>query len=530
MSPTENASSNVTAQPDGLKTDSLAASVAVLLILTVVQRLVGFLRGVLFCRWLDADQLGQWDMAFGFLMLAAPLALLGIPGSFGRYVEYYRQRHQLKTFLRRTSACSMLLMVLAMAAVALGRSWISQLVFGSAEHAGLVLLLAVSLGVVIVHNSLHSLLTALRQVRLVCILQFANSVAFAAAGIGLLLLWQSSTASVVIAFAAACVLTSAVSIIYLARLWTALPAAGPPLPQRSLWVKLMPFAFWLWLTNWLSNLFLITDRLMIIHCGGFTSQRALSLVGQYHTARIFPVLFIGVAELLAAVVTPHLSSDWETGQRDRVGKRLRLILKSFGLGLAAAAALVLIGAPTLFHLAWEDRFAEGLAVLPWALTCSIWTGLAFVSNNYLWCAEKSRYVNLTLAVGLLLNVLLNLLLLPYWGLLGAVLATAAARLVALSLLWAINSNQGMQIDRGLLLVAALPLLLTLDPWISLGAIAIAVLGVVPGLRCLDATETAQLSGEAQRYGHRIRELLGRIGRRRPGDGPATADRLSKWNG
>jgi len=84
--------------------DSLAASVLMLFALTVVQRMIGFLRGVLFCRWLDAEQLGQWDLAFGFLMLAAPLAVLGLPGSYGRYLEYYRQRGQLKPFLRRSGA------------------------------------------------------------------------------------------------------------------------------------------------------------------------------------------------------------------------------------------------------------------------------------------------------------------------------------------------------------------------------------------------------------------------------------------
>ena len=53
--------------PTALRTDTLADSVLILLALTGVQRLVGFGRAMLFCRWLDAEQLGQWDMAFGFL-------------------------------------------------------------------------------------------------------------------------------------------------------------------------------------------------------------------------------------------------------------------------------------------------------------------------------------------------------------------------------------------------------------------------------------------------------------------------------
>ena len=509
MTPRENDRRDDDRSTDGLKTDSLAASVVILLVLTVVQRGVGFLRGVLFCRWLDADQLGQWDMAFGFLMLAAPLTVLGLPGSFGRYVEHYRHRGQLKTFLRRTMACTVALMGLATAAIGLGRSWFSQLVFGSAEHGDLVIMLAVGLGAVIAYNTLQSLLTALRQVKVVSIMQFGSSVLFAVVGVGLLLFWRISTMSVVAAFAAALGLTAAGAGVWLGRIWRKLPSAGAALRHRTLWGKLVPFAFWIWLTNWLSNLFGMADRLMIIHCGGVGPDVALGLVGQYHTARILPVLFVGVAELLTAVVTPHLSGDWEAGDRRGVSRRLRLMLKAYGLSFAAAAAVVLLGSPVLFDIAWQGRFDGGLAVLPWALICSIWTGLAFLSNNYLWCAEKSRFISLTMFVGLAANIVLNLILLPKFGLLGAVLATAAARFVALGLLWVVIGRLGMEIDRGLLTVAALPLLLAVGPWVALIGVIGVAMGSARGMGCFSADEKAEIAEAAGGYWLKFRNRFAR---------------------
>ena len=92
-----------TETPGGLQAETLVDSVLILLVLTVVQRMVGFVREILFCRWLNAEQLGQWDLGFGFLMLAAPLAVLSLPGTFPRYVERYRQQGQLRSFLRRTA-------------------------------------------------------------------------------------------------------------------------------------------------------------------------------------------------------------------------------------------------------------------------------------------------------------------------------------------------------------------------------------------------------------------------------------------
>ncbi len=495
--------------PDGLKHDTLAASVVMLFALTVVQRLVGFVRGVLFCRWLDAEQLGQWDMAFGFLMLAAPLAVLGLPGSFGRYIEHYRERGQLRPFLRRTGGAIAILTVLAVALVAVGRSWFSELIFGSPEHSGLVLLLAVGLGVVIFDNAFGSLYTALRQVRFVSFTQLVNSAVFAAAGVVLVLAWSARTDAVVIAFLAASCTSVTIAAVRWSRLWTAIPDAQTELPHRSLWARLAPFAFWLWVTNWLSNAFGLVDRFMLVHFAGLPNAEALHLVGQYHTARIFPLLMVGVTEMLAAVLTPHLSADWERGRRDEVSRRLVLILKILGLGLAAASLAVLAIAPVLFGTVWQHRFGEGLAVLPWALVCAAWWGLAAVSYNYLWYAEGSRLIAVALALGLVLNVALNVPLLPSLGLLGAALATAGARLAVLGLIWWFAWRRGMRVEGGLVLAALVPTVICLAPWPGLVFSVVLVLGIIPRVEYFSADEKQYLAEASRDLWRRLREIAAR---------------------
>jgi peptidoglycan biosynthesis protein MviN/MurJ (putative lipid II flippase) len=64
-------------------------------------------------------------------------------------------------------------------------------------------------------------------------------------------------------------------------------------------------------------------------------------------------------------------------------------------------------------------------------------------------------------LGLVLNILLNLLLLPVLGLLGAVLATAAANAAMLALLACLSVRAGMSLDRGTLLIYLLPATLAL---------------------------------------------------------------------
>ncbi|MGC3972475.1 MAG: oligosaccharide flippase family protein [Pirellulales bacterium] len=145
-----------------VRASSLAEGVLILLGLTVVQRLVGFIRSILFCRWLDADQLGQWDLAFNFLMLAAPLAVFGLPGSFGRYVETYRDSGRLRTFLRRTTWASVVPALMFCLIAAALSPWLAELIFGEREQATLVLVMSGTLAALISFNFLTCFFTALR--------------------------------------------------------------------------------------------------------------------------------------------------------------------------------------------------------------------------------------------------------------------------------------------------------------------------------------------------------------------------------
>ena len=496
-------------QPTGggpLRTDTLVDSVIILLALTALQRIVGFGRAVLFCRWLDPGQLGQWDMAFSFMLLASPLAVLAIPGAFGRYVEQYRQRGQLRTFLRRTVFVCGGLAVVAVVGIHLGRRFFSQLAFGTPDQAQLVTLLAVSLAAVVGYHFMTELFTALRNVRMVSALHMVNSLSFAGLGICLLLGWQRAASTVVVAYGGACLITVGIGAWWLRRTWRSLPQAVQPLTHHALWSKMLPFAGWILVTAVLANLFQIVDRYMIIHYSGTSAAEALVQVGNYHSSRVVPLLLVSVAVMLGALITPHLSQDWEAGRRDRVAARLGLFLKLFGFTLMGAAVVVLFAAPLLFGVAFQGKFAGGLAVLPWTLTYCIWFGLAMIAENYLLCAEKARLASLALLIGLAVNVGLNLLLLPRMGLLGAVLATTVANLIALVLICAFNHLMGFRMDLGTRVVFALPLVICLGPWVSLLALLAVALEAFRSDRLLSGEEKRQLAEGGRQYLHRLKNL------------------------
>lgn len=454
-----------------LRGDSLRAGVLVLLMATAAQRLVGLARGVLFCRWLPAEELGQWDMAYGFLLLAAPAVVLGLPGSFGRYVEYYRQRGQLRAYLRRATGAVVCLTSVAIATLALGRREFATIVFGVPSAASITLALAAVLGAVILQNTVTALLTALRMVRVAAAVQFANSLAFAVAGVALLLLTDWGGMAVAVAFGIACVFSGLGGVAALRTAWRELPVEPAHLPGRELWARLLPFALWLWLTNWLTNLFDVSDRYLLLHFGGFSESEALAQIGQYHSARLIPMTFLGLAELFGAVITPYLTADWERNRREEVSHRLNDMIVAAACAVTSVGVCVLWCAPWLFEFAFASKYAQGLHVLPWTLASCCFTAVTVVAQNYLWCAERPRLPVAALAAGLAANIGLNLALLPPFGLWGTAVAAAIAHGLALLAMLGLNARAGMRVEGATLAAALLPGLLGVGPGWALGGLA-----------------------------------------------------------
>ncbi len=219
-------------------------------------------------------------------------------------------------------------------------------------------------------------------------MQFVSSIGFATIGVGLLLLTDLREEAVVVAYGAAALGAVIVGVVLSRRLWDGDLKQDEVLPHGQLWLKLLPFAAWVWVTNLLSNLFDAADRFMIVHLAADSAKSADSLVGQYHSSRVVPLLLVSVAGLVGGIILPYLSRDWEGGRRREVSKLLGLSIKLTGLGLTAIAAGLLVAAPLLFSWLLQGKYDQGLAVLPWTLSYCVWFSITMIAQNYLWCAEK----------------------------------------------------------------------------------------------------------------------------------------------
>ena len=424
--------------------------------LTVAQRGVGFLRTALFCRLLPEQELGQWSLVFSFVMLCAPMTLLGITGSFGRYVEHYLQRGLVRRFFRRTGLVVGVLTCSVLFAMWCATDWVSWCLFGSVAQRDLLVPALLTLASTILYNYFLEVVIALRHIRIGSIMELISSWVFASLSILLLMFTNLGSYGVVLGFAVGNLAGAMFAFFYVRRLWGKLPVADVEFTHLSLWKKVAPFAIGLWMVNLVANLFDMVDRYMIVHFSNFPAEAAQGLVGQYFSSMAVPLLMVGLSTTLAHLVMPYLSEDWEAGRFEAVSDRVSMSTKLIGMMLVLGSTVVLLISPWLFDVVFGGKYDAGLAVLPITIAFCFWKSVAVCCYNYLFCVEKTRLMSVSLVVGLVLNIALNAVLLPIYGLPGAAIATAAGCGINVVTVLIFSVRNGYRFDPGICWVVLFP--------------------------------------------------------------------------
>ncbi len=465
--------------------DSLASSLTWFLCLTMGSKILGLVRSILVCRWLDPASTGLWGMGQAFMDMAVPLFLLSIPGCFGRYVEWFRHRGQLHGFLRLAALVSGVTLAAGIAGALAGRRALAEFLFGDASYAPLAATCAVCIGPAAIFAFCNELLVALRRGRNAAQGHFLRGVLFTGLSLSMLVAWRCDASSLVTAYG----LSFALASLFVGRcVRRALPDRFHVSPDRlepiGTMLRLGPAIAGFWLADFLNNMFITVDRYMLVNLSGQGAQETLAAVGNYESAAVFPLLLTSLATMAARMVLPHQAKDWETGHTDRVCRSMNTALQTAGCVLILGSWFLVEIGPFLFSTAFHGQYPSGQKILPLVVTFSTWSALSSVMMNYFWCVEKTAWCAGAMLAGLLTNILLNIWLVPRWGLAGAAQATVVANAIQLAALFCLAERHGLRLSRRTWALALLPILLS---WSPEAAGAAAVVSLLLALRAIKAS-------------------------------------------
>ena len=450
--------------PSDSAADSLSRSILWLASLVILQRGIGFLRSFYVCGQLTSAQVGQWDLAFNFLSVMAPLAVLGIPGSFGRYLVRYEEEGSERRFLSQTLLVSVVLSLLAAVLIWTFRQPIARVFLGDVNHLHLVAILAVGLPLVAMFNFANSWFTGKRQNRIVFRIQFSQALMFACLCAFAFQFFAVNAESVVIAYLVSCLVGIILAATYVTRVSTS--ADYSPTHSAAIWSTILPFAVWVWVSNAMFNLFATCDRLLLVNFYTGETSDISYLIGQYHTACIFPLLLMSVGAMAGSMVTPYLSKPWEAGDSESVAELMNLMLKSIGLLCLTLSAAVFIVAPVLFGNLWRDKFAIGESLLPMTLSLGSLAAMTFVAQKYFWCIEKTWFSSLLLMCGLVINFAVGIALIGPLGIDGVVFSTWLAHATILLSVSLVCRQHGLKVEIRVALVVLGLLGIGLGKWVT----------------------------------------------------------------
>ena len=161
--------------------------------------------------------------------------------------------------------------------------------------------------------------------------------------------------------------------------------------------------------------------------------RTLPEVGIYNVVLPTAMLLITFGSALAMAMLPFVSEYWEKKKFKELSNILLDIYKKSFIIIAPIGLTLFIFSDLILKVLFGEYFISGSIALKILCIGSIFFSVAVINNNVLAAIGKPKEVTKLILFAALLNLIINLILIPQYGIIGAALATSASYFVVLIL-------------------------------------------------------------------------------------------------
>lgn len=449
-----------------LRKDRISTSIGLVFSLLIAQRVVSFVRGIVFARLLGTEHYGIYTLGFFLILLAVSVTSLGIPASFTRYAPRYEAKGGLRSFFRKAYVLNIVVGVAVATVVLLLPSVFSDLVYGNPSQTSVMIAVGLSIPGLVVIRNLASSFAGLKLFRASSVLELSQVAVYAVLGTILVVLNRSASVGL-LAYAASMFVCIPLFAPLLAKYLRQLEPVYSHLSEPRFYRYLLRFTVWFTVTPILVHIFHYVDRLSL--------QRLMSSSDQgiYSAAINLGATISAVGLAINSVIFPHLSATWERGEREEALRHLDLTIRVAAVALAAIGLILVVLARPIIVVLLGNDYAAGARVLPLLVTFYLFTISVWLFGVYPALIERTYVSAIGLACALPVNVILNIVLIPRLGIVGAALATMVSYFVMWCIIVMICAAFGMPVSRRTVIVSLLPFLLLLPKALALGAVGAA---------------------------------------------------------
>jgi len=479
-----------------LAPETLAASVGFGVGLTIIARVAGLGRGVLYARWMSAEELGTWALAYNTIAIVSLFLVLGLPSALSRYVERHRRDGNLTWFVVRAFAGASVLAIVCCVAGEIWAEDLAQLCFNDPSRVTLMRLTCLGTLMLVLSNIMQGLFQGLRLSRVNSIFQALQAMAFVGLSVVVFVTWRDDAVGGAVAFLFSSLLMLVVPMWLLVKLLRNEPAATTDSHSTAgwgVWRQVISFSLGSWSAGGLMELWRVMDRWMLVHSHDGDLANRLSAIGSYYVVEMLSLPLFALAMQLTVLVLPHVLHLWEDGRTREAERMIWLTTKLGVLVLIAVSAGMVVFEHLLLVTIFDDHSGQAELIFPYVLVSLVAASMHFLVRSYLVCRERVWLASTGWLVSAVANVVLNLILIPRYQLFGATLGTMISAMLGTATILLVCHREGLKVGFVGWWLWLLPTMLLVPSGVMIALVALLAIFILAG-GVFDQEERQRLAG------------------------------------
>ena len=385
---------------------------------SVVTLFIGFILSVVIARWLGANDLGLYRMTLTIYGVVTLVATFGIPSALIKYIAEYKEDEEK---LNQTTSCGFINAVIIGLIAAIAIFFFAPFlagIFKMPELSTLLKITAIALPFASLYSSQSGLLTGLRKMKYFAVLMAGHSVLMCILIVTLVLLGfgvEGAISGFAISVAGACFLGSILSKKFFKL------SVRHHIQNTK---KILSFGGKIFSAGAISQINYQADIILI---GYFLTA---TQVGYYAVAVALSRFFWIIPQSIQRIVYPTASEYWSTNNHAALQKMIDKSMKYTACALIPIGLGVGFFARDIIATIYGGEFMHAVLPLLILIIGTVINGIPRSLGATIAAVNRPDLEPKKLICSASVNIILNILLIPRFGITGAAIATTCSLITA----------------------------------------------------------------------------------------------------
>ncbi len=396
-------------------------------------RFLGIVFTMVMTRIFPASEIGKYNLALSTIALLTVFTDFGLTNTIQTYVSNYYGKESYKKIRKLT----MLMMAIGMAAsiIVFGFIYVfTDIVAGFANNGQIIPVLRV-LAVYIILNSLFSLcqsfIMCFRKAKETALSQSVQIISRIALIPVALQFFGSSAISLTMLFLLSFGLGALLILYYFVKTYRQLPESKESADYRSVGREALPFAVTVMGAGIVNTIFSNSDRVLLSRF--LPAESATTMIAIYSIALGFGSFLQIFSSAIGGMFVPVVANIHGRDEQDFSKiNRLTDTSTKWSLVLTGPLFIFLLLFPSdILGILYSDVFASGGQTLALITLGFFFFTIGYSQKNVFPSVKRADISFNMMVLGLIINVIMNIVLIPQWGITGAAFSFMVFYLVTL---------------------------------------------------------------------------------------------------